>query len=266
MNPDPQQNPPQDPNQQSTPPVVNPQPADQASIQADTSVTPELNNSPTPGAYTPPEQNTTQAAPVEASTQTAQQAPVVPQPQHSDTIGILSIIFAIFAPLVGLILALIGRSKAKKEGYVSKLSKIGLILSIVFLVLNTLFVALYIMLVVVSVSKNETAKNAQTDVALDINNTYTNVELYYNENGVYPLAIEPSFTSSNNTLTADSFNVVVVDTDIEAKAEVSTNADSQPYTYVVFDCSDNGCKGYYIAHNSEDGTPVSTKVGLSNGY
>jgi heme/copper-type cytochrome/quinol oxidase subunit 2 len=54
---------------------------------------------------------------------------------ESTTIGILSIVFGIVWPIVGLILGIVGYVKSNSSNKNKKLSLIGLILSIIFIIL-----------------------------------------------------------------------------------------------------------------------------------
>ena len=55
----------------------------------------------------------------------------------SYVLGILSIVFAFFSPVAGLILGIIGLTQSKKHGIskVKKLSIIGIVLSIIFIII-----------------------------------------------------------------------------------------------------------------------------------
>lgn len=66
---------------------------------------------------------------------------VAPQEQKDDVLGILSLVASLcgFA-VVGLVLGLIGASKAKKEGRSVALSRTGWIIGLVFTVLGLLFI------------------------------------------------------------------------------------------------------------------------------
>jgi|GEM_PF-2340798 len=73
------------------------------------------------------------------------------QVQPTDVLGIISIVMAFAGmQIVGIILAVIGMKKAKQEGYSVTLSKVGLILNIVFLLLFLLFIAFFIFLAIAS--------------------------------------------------------------------------------------------------------------------
>ena len=56
-------------------------------------------------------------------------------------LGILSIVFAFFSPIAGLILGIIGLVQSRKQGVTKakKLNVIGIILSIVLLIISIIF-------------------------------------------------------------------------------------------------------------------------------
>jgi len=56
-------------------------------------------------------------------------------------LGIISIVFAFFSPLAGLVLGIVGFIQSKKQGAVraKKLNMIGIILSVIFIVISVLF-------------------------------------------------------------------------------------------------------------------------------
>jgi hypothetical protein len=76
------------------------------------------------------------AAPAPAAT------PGAHNPGHG--LGIAGLILAFFIPLVGLILSLIAKSKSKAAGMSNGVAKAGVILSAIFLVLQTLWIALIV--------------------------------------------------------------------------------------------------------------------------
>ena len=57
------------------------------------------------------------------------------------TLGIVGLVLAILAPLIGLIISAVALNQSKKAGFENKLAKIGLIVGIVLTVLS---VVLYI--------------------------------------------------------------------------------------------------------------------------
>jgi hypothetical protein len=67
-----------------------------------------------------------------------------PSPTTADfpgkTLGIVGLVLAILAPVVGIIVSAIALSQSKKAGFENKLAKIGLIVGIV---LTVLYIVLY---------------------------------------------------------------------------------------------------------------------------
>ena len=57
-------------------------------------------------------------------------------------LGILSIVFAFFSPVAGLVIGIIGFVNSKKHNLAKakKLNKIGIILSIIFIIISVLFI------------------------------------------------------------------------------------------------------------------------------
>lgn len=71
--------------------------------------------------------------------------PASPAPASPDTypgkgLGIASIIVAFFFALVGLILAIVAKSQSKKAGVKNTPATVGLVLSIVFLIIQVIVV------------------------------------------------------------------------------------------------------------------------------
>jgi hypothetical protein len=77
-----------------------------------------------------------------------------PAPAPADypgkTLGIVGLVLAILAPVVGIILSAIALSQSKNAGYPNKLAKIGLIVGIV---LTALYAILYITVFAVAFSQ-----------------------------------------------------------------------------------------------------------------
>ena len=69
------------------------------------------------------------------------------------TLGIVGLVLAIVAPVVGIIVSAIAMNQSKTAGYPNKLAKIGLIIGIV---LTALYVILYITVFAVAFSGNTT--------------------------------------------------------------------------------------------------------------
>ena len=71
------------------------------------------------------------------------------------TLGIVGLVLAILAPVVGIILSAIALSQSKNAGYPNKLAKIGLIVGIV---LTVLIVILYIAVFAVAFNSGVTTQ------------------------------------------------------------------------------------------------------------
>jgi hypothetical protein len=59
------------------------------------------------------------------------------------TLGIVGLVLAIVAPLIGIIVSAVALNQSKKAGYENKLAKIGLIVGIV---LTVLIIVLYVVI------------------------------------------------------------------------------------------------------------------------
>ena len=72
------------------------------------------------------------------------EATPTPAPTEADfpgkTLGIVGLVLAVLAPLIGVIVSAVALNQSKKAGYENKLAKIGLIVGIV---LTVLYVVLY---------------------------------------------------------------------------------------------------------------------------
>jgi len=116
-------------------------------------------------------------------------APQSSEPKNSSTdiLGIVSIVLALVGiQLVGLILGLVGASKAKKEGRSPVLSRIGWILNLVFGILSTILITLIITFVVIDTQ----ASNRNENRVSELNNLELTLENYYQQNGNYPSNIK----------------------------------------------------------------------------
>ncbi len=71
------------------------------------------------------------------------------------TLGIVGLVLAFLAPLIGLIVSIIARNQSKAAGVENTPAKIGLILSIVFMVL-------YVIILIVSFSLSASMMNSYT--------------------------------------------------------------------------------------------------------
>ncbi len=72
--------------------------------------------------------------------------------QEGKAIGICSIVFAVLSPIVGLILGIVGRNVYKKEENI-RLAKIGLYLSITFIVIEFIVLLFYVPFVIKMVTE-----------------------------------------------------------------------------------------------------------------
>ena len=80
-----------------------------------------------------------------------------PAPTAADfpgkTLGIVGLVLAIVAPLVGIIVSAVALSQSKKAGFENKLAKIGLIVGIV---LTVVIIVLYVVVFAAAVSTGVT--------------------------------------------------------------------------------------------------------------
>ena len=67
------------------------------------------------------------------------------------TLGIVGLVLAIVAPVIGIIVSAIAMSQSKKAGYENKMAKIGLIIGII---LTVLIVVFYIVIFVVAAQQS----------------------------------------------------------------------------------------------------------------
>ena len=89
-----------------------------------------------------------------AEYQTTNTAPA-PADFPGKTLGIVGLVLAIVAPIVGIIVSAIALNQSKSAGYPNKLAKIGLIVGIV---LTVLIVILYITVFAVAFSSGVTTQ------------------------------------------------------------------------------------------------------------
>jgi hypothetical protein len=68
------------------------------------------------------------------------------------TLGIVGLILAFFIPLAGLIVSIIARNQSRAAGVENTPAKIGLILSIVFLILGVIIAIIYFVAIAAAVS------------------------------------------------------------------------------------------------------------------
>jgi len=151
------------------------------------------------------------------------------QSQQSDTLGIVSLIMAFFVPLIGFVLGLIGRSKAKKGGYSGTLSVVGIILNAVFMVVGTLI----LVFVILASFQGAQEVGRDTVAVSNVNSAYQKLEEYHNENGSYPEQL-----------------VLANFPGIDPLVISEINADSR-YQYSPTGCATNECSGYTITYKFE---------------
>jgi len=70
-------------------------------------------------------------------------APATAPVSDGKTLGIVGLVLAFLMPLIGLIVSIIARNQSKAVGVENTPAKVGLILSIVFMVLGLIGVILY---------------------------------------------------------------------------------------------------------------------------
>jgi hypothetical protein len=176
----------------------------------------------------PAQQNTDQTmqpAQVQQSVSNDQQQNSKPE-HKTDVMGIISIIMAfINMQLIGIIFGLIGMSQAKKEGRSNTLSKIGLILNIVFGLLSAILIGI---LIAISFSTANLVAN-DTKGKTDVNTIYQYLEVYHNDNDSYPSEIS-----------------TVVLPGVPADALVAP--DGGEYEYRPLGCIEDKCTSYEVRY------------------
>jgi len=165
-----------------------------------------------------------QSMPTQQPQQAYQQPQQQAQAHQTDTLGITSLVLAFIAPIIGLIVGFIGKSKAKKGGYSGTLSLVGIIINAVFFVFGSLiFVTL-----ILSNFQGAQSKGRDTVATSNTNSVYQKLEEFYNTNAYYPEELKlEDFPGIDQS----SFNAVVSD---------------PAYTYVASDCVQNRCDSYVI--------------------
>jgi hypothetical protein len=86
-------------------------------------------------------------------TPTTQQPPATQDDFPGKTLGIVGLILAVVAPVVGIIISAVALSQSKKAGFENKLAKVGLIVGIV---LTVLIVVAYIAIFATAMSAGVT--------------------------------------------------------------------------------------------------------------
>ena len=90
-------------------------------------------------------------------------APQAPAPQYygapvedpGKTLGIVGVILAFVVSVAGIIVSAIARKKSREAGFDNQLAKWGLILSIIFTAVGTLYVVFVIVVAIAAISTGE---------------------------------------------------------------------------------------------------------------
>jgi hypothetical protein len=83
-------------------------------------------------------------------------APAPAPASDGKTLGIVGLVLAFLAPLIGLIVSIIARNQSKAAGVENTPAKVGLILSIVFLVLYVILLIIYFAVIAAAVNAGMT--------------------------------------------------------------------------------------------------------------
>ncbi len=76
-----------------------------------------------------------------------QSAPVPPADYPGKTLGIVGLVLAIVAPLVGLIISIVARKQSREAGFDNGLAKAGVIVGAILTVLGLIGLVIYIVFV-----------------------------------------------------------------------------------------------------------------------
>lgn len=221
--------------------------------------------------YAPTQPPINSEGPVPEPVNPAQQNPIAQPAVHKkDTLGIISIVFGLLGAFpVGLILGLVGTSRAKNSQRSPVLSRIGWILSLVVMLVAVPLAALQIM------SNLDAAKVKERDSerAKDMGAIEAKLEEFFTDNFGYPNDLEDLDFTDDQVLIGPNgstikVNKVVADED-EAKATASPTT-SVEYTYTPYGkptCLTT-CDGYVLKSFVEGPTKGVTnpliKFGLEN--
>jgi hypothetical protein len=189
------------------------------------------NNNPPAQQTMPPQQP---AGPTQIPQQPSQQ-PADPLSPHDPgkTLAIVSIVLGLFLPLVGLILAIVAKTKSSKVGLKNSVAVVGIIL-------NSLLIFFQVIMLFLVLNSFSGIQSDALDIEAksDINAVNNELENFYATNGYYP----GSLTDLINT-----------DLTIDAEALVEPTSD---YRY-SYEASPTGC--------SDDCTSYQLQVVLSDG-
>ena len=156
-------------------------------------------------------------------------APAAPKSGEDDILGIISLVCIPFGlTLVGLILGLIGVSKAKKAGRSETLSRVGWIVNLVITVFVTLGLVLLVLAVMFTNSKmNDTVRKH------DVNFIASELATYYTTNHHFPSDISEIKSAKKLAEESNDYHIEYV---------------PQPQGCI------NDCSGYSLTTTLKDGT------------
>lgn len=86
-------------------------------------------------------------------TQTQYGYAAAPVEDPGKTLGIVGLVLAFVAPLIGLIISIIARNQSKNAGFENKLAKYGIIASIIIMVL---IVVIYVIVIIAALASGST--------------------------------------------------------------------------------------------------------------
>lgn len=210
-----------------------------------------------PQPFQQPDPSTQFAAPATAPDMS--QTSGTPQENPGQVLGIVSIVLALFFPLVGLILGFVSRSKSKAAGASPKLGTIGIIVNAVLMVLSLLVFILFFVIGFAAVSQeaanSSTSQGSFGESSLQTSEEPTldeqaaivseQAEAYKAQAGDYPKRVSAFEDYPESTL-PDTFYV---------NGSLYTNT-SVTYIY----CAANAAQVLYLGATEEDKiiTPLGT--------
>lgn len=80
----------------------------------------------------------------------------LPADYPGKTLGLVGLILAIVAPLIGLILSIVARKQSKEAGFPNQLAKIGVIIGAILTALYVIGIIIYIIFIVAVVANSPT--------------------------------------------------------------------------------------------------------------